>query len=280
MVGDGRTIIMTSVIRRLLALCACALVLVSCRVDVAVDVSMADDGTGTVTVTAMADADVVRAVPSLAEELVLTDVVAAGWDVQGPTATPEGGLTVTISHSFASAEEATNLLNSIGPPFNAMSMTRTTVNNDTTTTMHGLLGLSDGFASFADEDLVAAVGSLPFSAEIEASGATPESSMSVRLRAALPGEIVSEETNGTTLDDGGIEWVVPLDASIQEMRAQSLQAPANNAWWARPLATAALVLLVVWVAFMFFFIGYVAWARSRRARSYRHRPRPPSRSAM
>lgn len=271
---------MTSVIRRLLALCACALVLVSCQVDVAVDVSMADDGTGTVTVTATADAEVIRVVPSLAEELVLDDVIAAGWEVQGPTATPEGGLTVIISHSFSSAQDATNLLNSIGPPFNEMTVTRSTVNNDTTTTMHGLLGLPQGFESFADDDLVAAVGSLPFAEEIEASGATPETSMSVRLRASLPGEIVSEETNGTTLDGGAIEWVVPLDSSIQEMRAQSLQAPADNAWWARPLATGALVALIAWVAFMFFFIGYVAWARSRRARGYRHRPRPPHRSAM
>jgi len=145
---------MTSVIRRLLALCACALVLASCQVDVDVDLSMADDGTGTITVVATADAAVVAAVPTLASELALDDVVAAGWELQGPTATADGGLTMTISHSFTSPDEATNLLNSIGPPFNQMSVQRTTVNNDTTTTLHGLLGLSNGFAAFADDDLV------------------------------------------------------------------------------------------------------------------------------
>ena len=265
---------MTTVIRRLLALCACALVLASCQVDVDVDLSMADDGTGTITVVATADADVIRVVPTLADELELDDVVAAGWEVQGPTATPDGGLTLTISHSFTSPEDATNLLNSIGPPFNQMSVQRTTVNNDTTTTLHGLLGLSNGFAAFADDDLVAAVGSLPFSEEIEASGSTPESSMHVTIGASLPGEIVAEETNGATLEDGTLEWTVPLDGSIAEWRAQSLQAPANNAWWARPLSIAALVALVAWVIFMIVFIGYVAWARSRRARRYRRRPRP------
>ncbi len=269
---------MTSVIRRILALCACALVLASCQVDVDVNLSMADDGTGTITVVATADADVIRVVPTLADELELDDVVAAGWEVQGPTATPDGGLTLTISHSFTSPDDATNLLNSIGPPFNQMSVQRTTVNNDTTTTLHGLLGLSNGFAAFADDDLVTAVGSLPFSDEIEASGSTPDTSMQVTIEASLPGEIVAEETNGITLDDGSLQWVVPLDGSIAEWRAQSLQAPANNAWWARPLSVVALVALVGWVVFMIFFIGYVAWARSRRARRYRRRPRttPPA----
>jgi len=263
---------MTSVIRRLLALCACALVLASCQVDVDVDLSMADDGTGTITVVATADAAVVAAVPTLASELALDDVVAAGWELQGPTATADGGLTLTISHSFTSPDEATNLLNSIGPPFNQMSVQRTTVNNDTTTTLHGLLGLSNGFAAFADDDLVTAVGSVPFADQIAASGATPESSMHVTIGAGLPGEIVSEETNGTTVEDGSLEWIVPLDGSIAELRAQSLQAPANNAWWARPLSIVALVALVGWVVFMIVFIGYVAWARSRRARRHRQRP--------
>ena len=51
-------------------------------------------------------------------------------------------------------QERRVLLNSIGPPFNQMAVARTTVNSDTTNTMSGLLGLSNGFASFADEDLV------------------------------------------------------------------------------------------------------------------------------
>jgi len=262
---------MTTMIRRLLAACACALVLTACQVDVSVDMTMAEDGTGTITVVATADADVVRAVPTIADELALGDVVAAGWIVDGPTATPDGGLTMSISHPFTSAADATNLLNSIGPPFNQMAVARTTVNSDTTNTMSGLLGLSNGFASFADDDLVTAVGSVPFAAELEASGATPETSLSVTLQASLPGELVEDETNGDVLDDGAVEWIVPMDGSIVEQRAKSEQSPANNAWWARPLSIGALVMLIAWVVFMTLFIGYVAWARSRRARRYRSR---------
>jgi hypothetical protein len=271
---------MTTMIRRLLAVCACALVLAACQVDVAVDLTMNDDGTGTITVVATADADVVQAVPTIADELALDDVVAAGWVVDGPTATPEGGLTISVSHPFSSAADATNLLNSIGPPFNQMAVERTTVNNDTTNSMSGLLGLTNGFESFADEDLVTAVGSMPFAAEIEASGATPDTSLIVTLRAALPGEIVSENTNGEVVEGDTIEWTVPTEGSIIELRAQSVQAPDNNAWWARPLSIGALVLLIAWVAFMTFFIGYVAWARARRSRRYRKRPRPSPSSSL
>ena len=64
------------------------------------------------------------AVPTIADELALDDVVAAGWVVDGPTATPDGGLTISISHPFTSAADATNLLNSIGPPFNQMAVAR------------------------------------------------------------------------------------------------------------------------------------------------------------
>lgn len=268
-------------IRRLLALFACALVLAACRVDISVDVVVEADGTGRIAVVTTADAEVVEVVPTIADDLAIDDIVAAGWELDGPTPTADGGLTLTISHDFATAEEASNLLNSLGPPFNQMTVQRTTAGDETTTQLSGLLGLSDGFESFADDDLVTAVGSLPFAEEIAASGATPESSMSAVIRAELPGVVDADRTNGTTLDDGRLEWVIPLDGEILEWRAVSVQAPGDDRWWARPLSIAALVALVAWVGFMIVFIGYVTAARFRRARGYKRRPHnsgpPPAR---
>lgn len=262
-------------IRRVFALFACALALAACRVDIGVDVVVEADGTGRIAIVTTADAEVVEIVPTIADELAVDDILAAGWDLEGPTSTADGGLTLTISHDFASPEEATNLLNSLGPPFNQMEIRRTTAGDDTTTQLSGLLGLSDGFASFADDDLVAAVGSLPFAEEITTSGATPESSMSAVIRAELPGVIDPERTNGTVLDDGRLEWEIPLDGTITEWRAASVQTPGEDRWWARPLSIIALVALIAWVGFMVIFIGYVATARYRRARGYRRRPRQP-----
>ena len=253
--------------------------LASCRVDVTVDMNVDPDGTGTVAVQLVADAELIAEIPTIADELATDDIVAAGWTIDGPTATADGGLTVTFSHDFSSDEEATNLLNSIGPPFNQMSMVRNTAGDDTTTRLSGLLGLPNGFEAFADEELIAAVGSLPFADQLEAAGATPATSMSATMRVALPGEIDSEQTNGTELDDGRLEWVVPLDGTILDWRALSVQSPGDDRWWARPLSIVALVALIAWVAFMTLFIAYVAIARWQRSRRRRGRPpaAPPSR---
>jgi hypothetical protein len=86
------------VLRRGLAVVACALALAACQVDIDVDVMIEPDGTGTITVVAIADAEVVAAVPTIADEIVLDDVVAAGWIIDGPVATDDGGLSVTMTH--------------------------------------------------------------------------------------------------------------------------------------------------------------------------------------
>jgi hypothetical protein len=261
------------VIRRVIALCVCLVALAGCRVDLNVDLTVEPDGTGTITLVATADADVIAAVPTLANELATDDIVAAGWILDGPTALPDGGLTITLSHAFSSDVEATNLLNSLGPPFNQIAMTRNTSGDDTTTRLAGLLGLPDGFENFADEELVAAIGSVPFAEQIAASGATPESSINAVIRATLPGRVDADDTNGTQLGSNQLEWQAPTDGTILDWRAVSVQSPGDDRWWARPLSVLTLVALVAWVAFMTLFIGYVVWARQQRTR--RARPTAP-----
>jgi hypothetical protein len=261
------------VLRRVLAVCVCAIVLAGCRLDLSVDMVVEPDGTGTISVVVVADGAVVAQVPTIGEELAVDDIVAAGWTVSEPALMPDGGLSVTLSHSFVSAEDATNLLNSIGPPFAQMAMVRDVDGDRTTTRVTGLLGLPNGFETFADADLIAAVGSLPFASQLEESGATPESSMSAILRLTLPGVVDDDETNGTRTSDGGLQWDVPLEGTIVEMRAVATQSPADDRWWARPLSILALTALVAWVAVSVAFIGYVAWVRHQRTR--RRPPRPP-----
>ena len=163
--------------------------LTSCRLDATVELVIGPDGTGTLTVTAVADAEVVQQAPGLAEDLRFDDAVAAGWTVDGPAATDDGGLRVVLSHPVTSAAEATNLLNSLGPPFSQMGLVRE-VSEDgdtTTTTLTGNLVLTGGFDAFADADLLAAVGGSPYADELAASGATPAENMAVTLRRRAAG---------------------------------------------------------------------------------------------
>jgi hypothetical protein len=100
-----------------------------------------------------------------------------------------------MTHPFRSQGEATNLLQSLGPPFTQMEVGRGLNGDVTTNQLRGRLVLVDGFDAFADADLVAAVGSQPFAAQIAAAGATPEENMSVTVRASLPGVLESDTTN-------------------------------------------------------------------------------------
>lgn len=224
------------------------------------------DGTGTITFIATADPEVVAAVPTLADELVTDDIAAAGWAIDGPTELPDGSLTITLSHQFSSDQEATNLLNSLGPPFNDMVVSRNTTGDDATNRVSGLLGLPDGFEGFSDDELVAAVGSMPFGDQIAASEATPESAIDAVIRVGLPGVVTTAASNGTDLGNNLLEWSVPSNGSVLEMRAVSVQSPGDDRRWARPLSLAALIALTAWVAFMTIFILYVLWARWQRSR--------------
>jgi hypothetical protein len=247
------------VLRRVLALAVCAVALAGCRVDVDVLLEIGADGTGELVVTASADADVVQQAPGLAADLRFGDARAAGWRVEGPTATDDGGLTVTLNHPVTSADEATNLLASVGPPFQDVQLKRTTVGDETTWTLSGQLALADGFASFADSDLAAAVGGTPFADRL--SGVTPEESMSISFGADLPGAV--EETTGDERN-GRLEWTAPLDGSSTDLATRTVQRPSSGSAWAGPLSVLALVLLVAWIAGAGLFIVHVTTTRRRR----------------
>jgi len=261
------------VIRRLVLL-VCVLALTACRLDVTVSVDMEPDGTGVVTVAAVADAELVAQVPDLVDDLRLDDAIANGWILEGPDSTDDGGLAMTLTHEFRSAQELANVLNSIGPPLTRMQAARTPGADDqTTNAINGVLVLEDGFATFADADLVQAVGGLPFADEFAATGATPADALSFTYRVSLPGELVSAE--GTEVGDGVIEWQAPLDGTESGLYVETVQRPAGAGnTWAQPLSTIALLTLLVWVVLAGAFIVFVAVARRnkrrRRERALRH----------
>lgn len=261
-------------LRRVVLLICGVLALAGCQLDVVADVVIEADGTGTITVTAEADAELVEQVPTIADDLVLDDVIEAGWIVDGPNPTDEGGLILTITHDFEGQDEATNLLRSLGPPFNDPDIRRGQNGDAATNTTRVNLGLPNGFAAFADDELISAVGSVPFEVQFAQSGVDPATSMNAVFRLTVPGEIVESETNGESLDDGRLQWTAPLDGSILEATARTEQAPSEGGVWARPVSSAALIALIAWVGFMTFFIVYVAVARFRRSRRYRRRALP------
>lgn len=242
-------------------------VLTSCRLDVVVTVDIEPDGTGTVTMVATADAELVEMVPDVIDDLRLDDAIENGWQTDGPVLQEDGSATITMTHPVSSPEELANVLNSIGPPLSRVAAARTSdETGQVTNAINGEMVLPEGFESFADDDLLARVGGLPFGEEIAASGATPEDAFGFTLRIKLPGELVSAET-GTELDDGTIERVAPTDGSVVNIYTETVQRPASEEnSWAGPLATVSMIGLVVWIVLAVAFIVFVAIARQRRKR--------------
>jgi hypothetical protein len=91
--------------------------------------------------------------------------------------------------------------------------------------------------------------------------------MSVTFRVKLPGELVS--TTGAEVDPDVFQWSAPLDGSSVSVTTQTVQRPAEGGTWAGPVATAALIALIVWIVLAVGFIAFVLGARAKRAQNRR-----------
>jgi len=233
--------------RRLPAVIAAGLVVLlsACKVDTTVTVEVKPDGSGTITVTAVADADVVEQAPGLAEDLRFDDAIAAGWEVEGPTATDDGGLTVTVRHDFASVEEATALLQSINGadgPLHDVTLTRVVGEDEVVTSLDGTVRVDGGINAFADPELLAAIGGSPYADDID------------------------------DMPDGSkppMTWTVPIDGTAAELTVVSRlsESEGSDAWGL--VANIALIALIAWCVIAVAFITFVWMARRRRAQRRR-----------
>lgn len=234
-------------VRSRLLLVVCALLLTACRVDANVDIEMAENGSGLITVTAVADAALLARAPGLADDLRFDDLVAAGWVVQGPAPTADGGLSLVLRHPFATPAEATALLQSLNGrngPLLDVALGRTVGETSVELSLTGFTGATVGLASFADDDLLAAVGATPWEAELAAQGLALDQALAISVSAALDGELAA--TTGTTGEDGRVRWSVPLDGPLIDLATTSSVSLAKGGLW-RVLPYLALAALVLWV---------------------------------
>jgi len=253
----------------LLVLVLAAGLLSACRLDVDVAVTMDADGSGSVRVRAIADPELVAAEPGVIDGLAVDDLRSAGWAITGPDATPDGGAAVTLDHDYDDAAGLTALLQSIGAPLLTADVVRelNADSTEATNTFTGSLGLPNGTRSFADDQLIETLGAEPF-VEVLADGTPLGDRLTFTMAVILPGEVTAHDGDEITTESGeqGLSWSAPLDGSITTVSATSLQRTSTGGSWAEPIATAARIALVVWVAISGSFIVWVIMARRRRAR--------------
>ena len=245
---------------KLVAVVAAAIVLCSCQVNAVVTLDVAQSGAGLLTVNLIADSEVLAAAPNLADDLRFDDAIAAGWMMARPNKTADGGLQVSVSHTFDNAEQAGILLNQLSGefgPFKRMSLTRGGKDTDSKFDLDGILQVDGGLNAFADSQMLKIIDGAPFEENLQQAGLDLGKAMTIDFVATLPGVI--ERTTGIDTENT-VTWRVPLDGSEQSVLTTSRNT-AVRATVARLIAGLFKFLFFAWLALMVAVIAKVLYQR-------------------
>jgi hypothetical protein len=246
---------------RLLGVLVTVALLAGCHLDVAVRVDVEADGSGTVRVTVTADADLLSKAPGAVADLRLDDARAAGWKVDGPVKTADGGARVVLTKPFSTPEEATEVLGEInGPrgPLRGLTITQTREFAKVTTEVRGESKLDGGVTAFADDALVKLSGQVPLAQQVAESGVPVEQAVSVTLIVTGPGSVTT--ANGTTAEGRSVTWTpslapgrsTPLQVTFVRKDRAATRARAIERWttwglvaWGAIFASTVLAVVLV-----------------------------------
>ena len=239
------------------------LLLSACRVDVVVHVDVNANGSGNIIVTATADKDIVNAEPTLATDLRLEDVLNAGWKVQKPKKTSDGGLKLVLSHTFENPAIANALLAQVSGakgPFHDLLISRAGKDTNATWSLAGRLEVTGGLEAFVDDKTLNLLGGAPYAAEVKRSGLDLGDAVAITFEAVLPGKI---QTTTANISNGSLTWRVPMDGTAIDLASTSenLDIVANVARVARPFLK---LLIALWVFAMLILFGMVIRAQAKR----------------
>ncbi len=234
-----------------------AVVGTACQLRTDVAVRVAADGSGDVEVGVALDAESLTGDPDALDRLDLDDLVDTGWEVDRPEPIEDGFTRLAIRHEFGTVEEAVGLLTEIAGengPLRDFALAREDAFAETRYRLEGVIDLTDGVRSLADDpELAAALGGDPFDLVDEVSG----DDLQLEFTARLPGDI---DSNGNEQVSGGSIWrVSAADPTAVEVMATSTIRRSDRLVWAG-VALASGVALVVFVV-----IRLVLWRRTRRA---------------
>jgi hypothetical protein len=253
------------------------MILAGCQVDSQVAIRVNQGGSGTVTVTVRLDAEAAQRLGDPAKSVQLSDLVAAGWEVDDPkteAAGPsQGGVTLVVRRKFGSPDELAQVLGEIGgtpgetgspPVFSDVHLKLTDGFASTDYSFSSALSLTGSLEQFSDPELTAALGGLPLARtpeELEAEGLTGASAATLKVSVRLPGTL--EQTTGkistgspTTGSAQGesASWEFPLSGGTASSATMTAESSDTQALPTRLLIAAAALLVLAGV---FLIVGLV-----------------------
>ncbi len=262
-------------VRVVLAGLAVAL-LASCRVDTTVSVLVNSDGTGSIEVAVVADSEAVKAEPNLAKQVRLDDLTQTGWSVEGPSPTPEGGLSLVLTRPFTNLAEANAVLATLsGPdgPIREPLIEASGSRGDVRWSFSGALDFSKGFDTISDPELTEALGGTPWLAELQRIGLSPSDAASLTVKISMPGVPASSDDPEAVTT--AREWTVrPGDAAVSmnsetEVVSKSVTR-ARNVQRQFTLLIALYVILLMGLTALWFYLR--SRRKALRARGNTNRP--------
>lgn len=263
MIRAGRT---ARAAAHLVGIVSALVVLASCRVDQTITLDVTPKGSGTVTVLLVADAAVVAKVPDLAADVRTDDLEKAGWDVDGPDTTDEGGLRVEISRDFATPEQATAIMAQVGGqdgPMRGLALARSGKDTNSTWTLAGALQITGGLGAFIDKAGADLIGGAPFAGEVSDAGLEIGEALGIEFVASLPGKIEATTGAARATGDTGVSWRVPMDGSTIDVATTAVNVDVG-ASVARLGRGVLRFLLVVWVVGTLGLLAAVWWKNRAR----------------
>jgi len=225
-----------------------AAVLPACQVSTSVGVDGRADGSGVVRAVVTLDKDAAGQVPDLGSKLRVDDLRSAGWRVDGPTPTADGGLTVSARKAFATPAEAKTVVDQLSGkdgPFQAFTLRRSRSFAKTRLTFRGTVDLSKGLGSFSDAGLRQRLGDggLGFDPnQLQTRlGQALSRVFPVKVVVRLPGSVTS---NAPLRAGNGAQWSPTLGEHVT-VTASSEQWNAGNLAAAVVAVVAGLALVVL-----------------------------------
>ena len=233
----------------------------ACRMDVNVAVDVTDDGSGDVRVGVGLDDAAMRRVPDLEDQLVLDDLVDAGWTVSGPAEERDGRTWIRATKPFANPDEAAAAMQEIsGPdgPFRGFALDRDRSFLATKWRFTGDVDLSAGLEGFSDDALRERLDGTSFGIDIEElerrAGATLDRVFGFKVAVLLPGDVSSNAPVAVT---NGAVWSPSLGEEAS-LRATSQRWNLAVLGWTGVAVLATIALVVVLA------VRLRRWRRTRR----------------
>jgi len=229
-------------------------------------------GDGTVSVVLTLDRQAAAQFSSLAAALKVDDLRRAGWMVVGPTAAPDGTVTVRASRRFANPAGAQALLVQVSGaagPLRGLHLIRRRTFGSTRTELAGTVDLRSGVEGFGDPKLATELGLPSLSAGLAAlhqQGAA-DPALRVEVAARLPGKLshanAARVTGGTAVWTPALGSQLAVDAVASERNSVNLVLAAIAV-----LAMLGLIVVVVRRRFSFGISG-IRLGRRRRHDTWR-----------